>query len=82
MSDFETPIKSSQIEHVKWFDPEFDPFAIDATGTLLVTFKGGSKYEYIDVPESVARALVAAESPGKFLNSEIKGKYAYKKVTP
>lgn len=34
MTDFSAAIKSSQIEHVKWFDPEFDPFAIDAIGTL------------------------------------------------
>lgn len=50
-------------------------------GTLEVAFRNGHVYQYFDVPERVHRALMAAESQGQFLNSEVKGVYRYARVS-
>jgi len=42
---------------------------------LLVGFKSGSTYSYLNVPEEVYENLMKAESKGKFLASEIIKKY-------
>lgn len=47
--------------------------------TLYVKFKGGT-YAYAGVPEAVFEKMKAAESKGKFLNKEVKGKYPYTKL--
>lgn len=49
-------------------------------GTLLVSFKNGSHYNYYDVPAKLFEDLQKAESKGKFLNENIKGKYKYDKL--
>lgn len=55
--------------------------AYDAeTKALTVTFNGGGVYRYKDVPAEVAAAFEAAESPGKYLNANIKGLYDFEKV--
>lgn len=58
---------------------------IDAIGyeneLLVIRFLTGSVYIYSGVPKEVFDALSAAESKGKFLNLEIKGKYSYYKLT-
>lgn len=46
---------------------------------LEVEFKGGKTYHYADIPLDVWDKLVAAESVGKFINSEVKNKFT---VTP
>lgn len=51
-----------------------------AFGTLEVEFTNGSIYQYNKVPSEVYYALLNAESKGKFLNSNIKGKYEYSLV--
>lgn len=44
-------------------------------GTMIVEFKGGTKYEYFGVPLEVIQAFVGASSVGRFFNENIRGKY-------
>lgn len=44
---------------------------------LLVEYSSGVKYRYLDVPRSVYKNLLESDSKGKFMNSEVKGKYEY-----
>lgn len=46
---------------------------------MRVWFKDGSTYTYSDVPEWVFGGLVSNVSPGKYLASEVKGYYQYRK---
>ena len=61
-----------------------DAIAHDAeTNTLHVRFKGGGAvYAYQGVDAAKHAALLAADSVGGFLNSQIKGKHAHSKVGP
>jgi hypothetical protein len=56
-------VKSSQIEAIGYDD---------ATSTLAIRFKGGSVYNYSNVPASVFEELSAAESVGSFFGKHIK----------
>lgn len=49
-------------------------------GNLEVLFLTGKKYRYHTVPKEIWQRALAAESIGKFLNSEIKGKYTYAQI--
>lgn len=51
----------------------YDP----ASSTLEVEFLNGNVYQYFDVPEGVYEAFRQAESPGKFLNTNIRGTYRF-----
>lgn len=68
--NFQT-VESSNIEKIG-YDKE--------NATLHVVFITGAHYIYRDVPGEVYEKLMAADSHGKFLNSEIKGKYAYERI--
>jgi KTSC domain len=50
--------------------------------TLQVEFKkGGYVYEYyFDVPETVYRELLVAESVGTFVNQNVRSNYRYTRV--
>lgn len=48
--------------------------------TLLVEFIGGRAYAYSRVPESVFLEMYSAASIGTFLNTKIKGHFAYQPV--
>ncbi len=67
-----TPIKgSSQIKSV----------GHDATTKKMqIEFVNGKTYEYEQVPASQAKALIEAESAGKYFNAAIKGNYIYTQV--
>lgn len=62
-----TPVESSNIEAIGY----------DASSeTLRVQFKGsGNAYDYAGVPVELYRGLMQAESHGKYLIANIKGKY-------
>lgn len=65
---------SSQVEKIKYLPEE---------KTLRVTYKnktGGSTYDYYGVPKEIWDGLIAAESVGKYLNAEVKSKYAHKRL--
>jgi len=50
------------------------------TLVMKVTFKASGTYKYESVPHDVWEKSLKATSIGKFINSDIKGKYAYKKI--
>jgi len=47
---------------------------------LIVEFSAGAKYAYTNVPNEVYSKLLLAESKGKFVNSEVKGKFEYRRL--
>ncbi len=51
---------------------DYDPVA----RTLDVTFKGGGRYTYFNVPERIFDALVEASSAGEYFNSHIRDQYS------
>ncbi|MFN4091617.1 MAG: KTSC domain-containing protein [Brevundimonas sp.] len=52
-----------------------------ARSDLVVQFKNGAVYRYLNVPLETQSAFFAAESHGKFLNAEIKPHYEFEKLT-
>jgi len=50
------------------------------TNTLGLRFKNNSEYHYPNVPESVFTELQQADSIGKYVNSNIKYTYSFRKV--
>ena len=52
-------------------------------GTLIlrVVYISGDIYEYENVPAEVYDAMRSSFSKGTFLNTEIKGKYNYRKLS-
>lgn len=50
------------------------------TKELDITFRGYILYRYFEVPEEVWGKLLKADSIGRFVNSDIKPKYRYKKL--
>jgi hypothetical protein len=47
---------------------------------LTITFNNGAIYEYYEFPWDKFTKFRMSESQGKFLNSNINGKYKFKKV--
>lgn len=48
----------------------------DTTRVLQVKFTSGRIYGYKDVPENIAEGLASADSPGKYVNANIKHNYS------
>lgn len=65
------PVSSSNVASVGYDE---------ASNTLEIEFHNGTVYQYFDVPQNVAQALVSASSVGSYLASNIKGHYRYSKV--
>lgn len=63
------PVQSSHVEAVG-----YDA----ASRELHVQYKGGQRYIYLDVPESVGTQAHTAKSPGRFLMDSIKGRYKHR----
>ena len=63
------PVQSSNVSSIGW-----------AQDTLVVVFKDGSIYRYLDVPEEVWLAFKEARSKGKFVWAELRGVYEYDRV--
>lgn len=64
------PVQSSVIQSVAY-----------DRGNLYVKFISGTMYVYFDVPNETFVALGNAPSKGSYLDDNIKGKYAYEKLT-
>jgi hypothetical protein len=47
---------------------------------LVVQFVSGRRYVYLDVPESEAGRLQAAESKGRYFNLHIRDHYRYREL--
>lgn len=62
------PVESSALRKVRFDLP---------ARTLGVVYADGDSYAYFKVPRSKFRALLRAESKGKFVNEEIKPRYSY-----
>ena len=65
------PVTSSNLAEVG-YDPELE--------TLEVQFKHGGVYQYYNVPAFMNDRLMAADSLGRFFNTEIKGHYPEAKL--
>lgn len=50
------------------------------TQELIIVFKDGKTYKYINVPHRNFVQLERAQSQGRFLNKEIKPKFNYEKI--
>lgn len=55
---------------------DYEPWS----GTLTITFRSGSVYEYYGVPASVCKGLLRADSPGRYHHEHIKNKYSYRRI--
>lgn len=54
---------------------------IDHDGTdLFVEYLSGARYRFKNVPVEVFEAFKEAESKGRFMNSQIKGKYDFERL--
>ena len=47
---------------------------------LIVEYKSGVQYRYKDVPQELYEGLSQAESKGRFMNANIKGKFEYERI--
>ena len=47
---------------------------------LLVRFISGERYVYVGVPDEVHRSFLAADSKGRFFQSEIRDRYPYNRI--
>lgn len=66
-----TPVTSTNIRAVGY----------DADNqTLEVEFNNGSVYQYAGVPQDAHDGLMNADSKGKYLNANIKGRYPFAKL--
>lgn len=63
---------SSQVKNV----------AITDQNELVVTFTKGTDYLYKGVTPELFEQMLKSESVGKFLNSNIKGKFEYIQILP
>jgi len=50
------------------------------TKVLTIEFKGGTRYNYYDVPEHVVEQMKRAPSKGQFHAQNIKNAYRYARV--
>lgn len=63
---------STNVEEIGPYDPD--------SKTLRVRFKDGSLYDYYGVPLDVAVAFIETDSPGRFVWSYLRDRYAYDRV--
>jgi len=66
-----TPVDSSNLSAVG-YDAE--------TQEMRVQFRSGATYSYAMVPQDIFDGLTAAESAGRFLNANVKGRYGDRKI--
>ena len=66
-----SPVSSSAISSVGYDRKE---------KTLELEFSSGGVYDYYEVPPKVYAALMSAESKGRFISEEIRGRYRSEKV--
>lgn len=59
-------IKSTNLNRVSYYEDD-----------LYVEFSSGAQYRYFNVPQDVFAAMLVSDSPGRFLNIEVKGKYTH-----
>lgn len=65
------PVNSSNIASIGYDED---------SSTLEIEFDNGAVYQYFDVPFSIYDNLMGADSHGKYLAQNIKGKFRYVRV--
>ena len=65
------PVSSSNISEIGYDEP---------SGTLEVLFHSEALYQYFDVPLVVYEEFIATSSHGRYLNTNIKGKFRYARI--
>jgi len=71
MASWSKDVFSSMVQVIS-YDPD--------SQTMTITYNNGRSYAYAGVPEDVALDASNAASVGEFVNSEIKGRYSYRRV--
>ncbi len=66
------PVESSNLKSVG-----YDP----GTKTLEIEFQNGGVYQYHEVPQTVYRELMNADSHGRYFISAIKGAFPFTRVS-
>jgi len=64
-------IDSTAIQYVKYDHVQH---------SLFVVFSTDRKYIYLEVPEEIYQAFLAAPSAGRFFNAEIRDHYRFREV--
>ena len=65
------PNKTVKLDSSNVEELEFDP----NTGEMKVIFKGGREYQYHNVQAKQAKGLERSKSPGKYVNTKLRGKF-------
>ena len=52
----------------------------DWRGTLVIEFRSGGVYEYLQVPREEFEGLLNASSHGKYFHAHIKSRYSYRRI--
>ncbi len=73
-----TEIDSQAVKSYEWVG-EADRYGM---GTLTIEFQSGKVYDYFDFPFGDIEKMVATDSIGQYVNTDIKPFYHYKEVTP
>jgi len=50
----------------------------DASKTLLIVFRSGRRYRYLDVPAATVKEMRAAFAKGVFFNAHIRDRFQYR----
>jgi hypothetical protein len=56
-------------------------FYIPETEILRIIYQSGSIYDYLKVPQEIFDKFRAAKSKGQFLNTAIKRKFRFRKIS-
>ena len=73
-----TEIDSRAVKSYEWVG-EADIYGM---GTLTIEFQSGKVYDYLDFPFGAIEKMIATDSIGQYVNTDIKPFYHYKEVTP
>lgn len=73
-----TEIDSQAVKSYEWVG-EADVYGM---GTLTIEFQSGKVYDYLDFPFGDIEKMIATDSIGRYVNTDIKPFYHYKEVTP
>ena len=68
------------VEGIKVESSNINKIGYGMNEDLYVEYKTGNTYKYKNVPHKLFEEFVKAESKGRFMNENIKGKFDYEKV--
>lgn len=71
-------MKRERVDSSSLASAGYDPRA----HVLEVEFRNGGVYQYLEVPDEEYQEFRSAESKGRYLNTEIKGNYPSRKLSP